>query len=111
MIVIAILAATFVVGALSGALVLLRLGMTRDKCGRWLPSAAQTRTAAATRIVTGLYVHRPEHAGQAEYVTAQLVPHRSQPTLATQGRFTHHPDSITPSGFENDQQRSSQGSR
>jgi hypothetical protein len=104
MIVIAILAATFIVGALSGVLVLLRLGMSRDKCGRWLPSAAQTRTAAATRIVTGLYVHKPEHIGQTEYVTSQLDPHRSRPKLAIRGRFTHHPDCITPSGFENDQQ-------
>jgi hypothetical protein len=104
MIVIAILAATFVVGALSGVLVLLRLGMTRDKCGRWLPSAAQTRTAAATRIVTGLYVHKPGHLGQTKYVTSQLDPHRSRPALAIRSRFTHHPDGITPSGFENDQQ-------
>ena len=104
MITITILAATFLVGALLGVLVLVRLGMSRDKRGRWLPSAAQTRTAAATRIVTGLYVHKPEHLGQAEYVAAQLDPCHSRPALAIQGKFTHHPESITPSGFENDQQ-------
>jgi hypothetical protein len=104
MITITILASTFLVGALFGVLVLVRLGMSRDKRGRWLPSAAQTRTAAATRIVTGLYVHKPEHLSQAEYVTAQLVPHRSRPTLAIRSRFTHHRDRITLSGFENDQQ-------
>ena len=103
MITITILAATFLVGTLTGVLVLMRLGMSRDKRGRWLPSTAQTRTAAAARLITGLYVHKPEHLSQAEYVAAQLVPQRSWPTLAIRGRLTHHRDRITLSGFENDQ--------
>ena len=99
-----ILAATFLVGGITGVLVLVRLGMTHDARGRSLPSAPQTRTAAATRIITGLYVHRPEHVGQAEYVTAQLDPHRGLPVLAIKDRRTRHRDGITLRGFDNDQQ-------
>jgi hypothetical protein len=60
MIVIAILAVTFLAGALFGALVVLRLGAGRDDQDGWLPGAPPTPAAAASRRLTGLWVNVPQ---------------------------------------------------
>ena len=104
MITIAILAVAFLLGIFAGVLALVRLGSSRDKHGRWFPRDAETRATAATRIITGLYVHMPGPVSQNEYAMAQLVPHRSRSALAIEEMPTHPLDGITPPDFEDNPQ-------
>jgi hypothetical protein len=87
MILAAILVAAFVAGAFAGVLILVRVAMIRDKCGRTLPGSPQTTTAAAGRLVTGLYVRRPEPPARVEYATAQIItrPRQHLPAIPAAG--------------------------
>jgi hypothetical protein len=69
MIIIAIVAVTLLVGALAGALVLVRLGVNREGREDCFSGNAQTRISAAARTVTGLYVRMPKRADDAEDAT------------------------------------------
>jgi flagellar basal body-associated protein FliL len=65
MIIMAIVAVTLLVAALAGALVLVRLGISREERADRFSGEAQTRISAATRAVTGLHVRTPERADDA----------------------------------------------
>lgn len=56
MIAIAVLAVVFAAGALAGIVAMLRLGIAREESRRSFRSYPDTRSAAATRRVLGLYV-------------------------------------------------------
>ena len=73
MIAAAILTVTFLAGAFTGLLVLLRLATVRER-HKPFSVQAQTPVTAASRLVTGLYVRRPQPLEQAGYVTARVVP-------------------------------------
>jgi hypothetical protein len=77
MIAVAILAATFLAGAFTGLLALLRLGMIREQ-RKPFTAEPQTRVTAASRVVAGLYVRRPEALVRPGYVTTPLVPRRGR---------------------------------
>lgn len=89
MIIIAILAIAFVAGAMAGIAALLRLGIARDDSRRSLRSYPETRAAAATRRVLGLYASMPPSAtalrspaGAAEALQSrrtQTLPGRQPP--------------------------------
>ena len=72
MIAVAVLAATFLVGAFTGLLALLRLGMIRDQ-RKPFTAKPHTRVTAASRVVAGLYVRRPEALVRPGYITTQLA--------------------------------------
>lgn len=59
MITIAILIATFLVGAITGAIVLLRAGIRREESDNSLFSAPRTRASAATRRIVDLKTQAP----------------------------------------------------
>ena len=69
MIIIATVAATLLVAALIGVLVLVRLGISREERENGLSGEAQTRITSAARAVTGLYVRTPERADEPDYAT------------------------------------------
>lgn len=73
MIAVAVLAATFLAGAFAGLLALLRLGMIKEQ-RRPFTAEPQTRVTAASRVVAGLYVRRPQTLVRPGYITTQLVP-------------------------------------
>lgn len=60
MITIAILIATFLAGAITGAIVLLRTGITREESDNSLFSAPRTRASAVTRRIVDLKTEAPE---------------------------------------------------
>ena len=68
MIIMTIIAVTLLVAALAGALVLVRLGVSREVRGDCLSGEAQTRITSAARAVTGLYVRMPERTDDADYI-------------------------------------------
>lgn len=84
MIAIAILAVTFLAGAFAGLLVLLRLATVREE-RKPFSIQAQTQVTAASRLVTGLYVRRPQPIEQAGYVTARVVPDQDRPHAVIPG--------------------------
>jgi flagellar basal body-associated protein FliL len=67
MIIMTIIVVTLLVAALAGALVLVRLGVSREVRGDCLSGEAQTRLTSAARVVTGLYVRMPERTDDADY--------------------------------------------
>ena len=73
MIALAIHTATFLAGTFTGLLVLLRVATAREQ-RRPFSIQAQTPATAASRLVTGLYVRRPQPAAQVGHVTAQFSP-------------------------------------
>lgn len=73
MIAVAILTATFLAGTFTGLLVLLRVATAREQ-RKPFSIQAQTPATAASRLVTGLYVRRPQPAAPAGHVTARLSP-------------------------------------
>jgi hypothetical protein len=77
MIAVAILAATFLAGAFTGLLALLRLGMIREQ-RKPFTAEPQTRVTAASRVVTGLYVRRPEALVRPGYITPEPVSHQGR---------------------------------
>jgi uncharacterized membrane protein len=68
MITIVILVATFIVGAIAGIIVLLRLGIAHEESDKSLPGEPATRAAAATRRVVGWYGTMPRIVSQADRV-------------------------------------------
>jgi hypothetical protein len=64
MLAIVIIAGGFALTLIAGALVLLRLGIGGDRSNGLLTTKAPTRTACATRAITGLYVRMPERTIQ-----------------------------------------------
>ena len=67
MIIVTIIAVTLLVAALVGALVLVRLGVSREVRGDRLSGEAQTWLTSAARAVTGLYVRMPERTDDGDY--------------------------------------------
>jgi len=99
MIAVAILAATFLAGAFTGLLALLRLGMIREQ-RKPFTAEPHTRVTAASRLVAGLYVRRPETLVRPGYFTAQLPhtreggPHEQFPALDRESSVgLHYPRS------------------
>ena len=80
MIVVAILAATFLAGAFTGLLALLRLGMIREQ-RKPFSTEPRTPVTAASRLVTGLYVRRPEALVRPGHGAARLVPDQGRPAM------------------------------
>jgi hypothetical protein len=89
MIAVALLAIAFAAGALAGVAVLLRLGISREDSRRSLRGYPETRSAAATRRVLGLYASMPPGvsapgnpggpAGALQARGIQAVPWRQSP--------------------------------
>jgi hypothetical protein len=61
MIIVVVLAVAFLVGALAGVLVIVRLAVGREEQEGFLTTQAPTRATAAARSVAGLYVRKPGH--------------------------------------------------
>ncbi len=77
-----VLAIAVLAAALNGVLVLMRVGMNRER-ERFLSNAAPTRIAAVARVISGLYVHMPERDVDAEDATARVGrPLHHSPTVA-----------------------------
>lgn len=81
MIAAAILTTTFLAGAFTGLLVLLRLATIREQ-RKPFSIQAHTPVTAASRAFTGLYVRRAQPVTPAGYVTARLVPGQARPRAA-----------------------------
>ena len=84
----AILMVTFLAGAFTGLLVLLRLAMIREQ-RKPFSIQAQTPVTAASRLVTGLYVHKPQPIEHAGYITTRLVSGLDRPRAAIPGTELH----------------------
>ena len=67
---IAILVA-FLVGAMAGIAVLLRVGMASEKPRKPFVDKASTRSALATRCVVGLFILTPRSVSQADRTADQ----------------------------------------
>jgi hypothetical protein len=79
-----IIVAAFFAGAFTGLLALLRLGMIREQ-RKLFSTAPRTRVTAASRVVTGLYVRRPEALVQPRCATVRLASHQGRPLTAIPG--------------------------
>jgi hypothetical protein len=60
MIIIVVVAAAFLAGAIAGVIVLLRAGIAREESDHSLLAEPATRAGAATRRMVGLYVRFPQ---------------------------------------------------
>lgn len=79
------IAVAVLIAALAGVLVLMRVGMNHEH-DRYLSSEAPTRIAAVARLITGLYVHMPDRAIDADDATARAGGLRQDsPTVAAEG--------------------------
>jgi hypothetical protein len=72
MIIITILAVTFLVSALAGVLLLVRVGISREERAYYFSSEPQTRITSAARVITGLHVSMPDGAEHADSATTQI---------------------------------------
>jgi hypothetical protein len=87
MITIAIFAAALVVGAIAGVIVLLRVGIGREKYDEAFLDEPSTRATAVTRRVVGLYVRTPQCRTQADDAADRTNPGQVQrPPTARPGR-------------------------